>query len=234
MIMIFAYGSNLDVAQMERRCPSARVRAEARLANHRLAFAGYSHGWRGAVATVAPAKGRIVRGIVYAISKEDLMRLDGFEGAPRSYERRVYPVRLGTGERAMVAVYVQPTPVEEDVPSGRYYETIARAYKAWGFDPAVVDRALVAACRARAAAAAQEVRLEALAEADARRRHEEAERRALIARRFGEVPGAGLRLSEPQQLLLDATQKAIPMSGVDPWGDSETPKKARMSRLAHG
>lgn len=212
MILIFAYGSNLDVEQMERRCPSARVRAEGRIANHRLAFAGYSHGWRGAVATLIHMPRRLTRGIVYAISKEDLLRLDGFEGAPHAYVRRVYPIRLGTGEKVMAGVYIQPSPVEESSPSARYFETVARAYRAWGFCRRAVDQALLSACKADAAAEARKIREQA-----------DADRRALIARRataWGEERPASVTLWEPpakrapaQQSLLDATPTVIPMSG---------------------
>lgn len=34
----FAYGSNLDAAQMERRCPGSQYRGKAFLPKHRMAF----------------------------------------------------------------------------------------------------------------------------------------------------------------------------------------------------
>ncbi len=49
--LYFAYGSNLSEAQMRARCPGARPAGRAALHGYRLAFAGYSALWGGAVAT---------------------------------------------------------------------------------------------------------------------------------------------------------------------------------------
>ena len=48
----FAYGSNLDAAQMRARCPSAKLLGAAILDGYRLGFAGQSAAWGGGVATV--------------------------------------------------------------------------------------------------------------------------------------------------------------------------------------
>lgn len=50
--LYFAYGSNLDGAQMRRRCPSARLVGAAILDGYRLGFAGQSAALGGGVATV--------------------------------------------------------------------------------------------------------------------------------------------------------------------------------------
>jgi len=43
--LCFAYGSNLDPAQMRRRCPRARPGRRATLYGYRLAFGGHSQAW---------------------------------------------------------------------------------------------------------------------------------------------------------------------------------------------
>jgi gamma-glutamylcyclotransferase (GGCT)/AIG2-like uncharacterized protein YtfP len=133
-ILVFAYGSNLDEAQMLQRCPSAEVRASAMLPHHRLAFAGYSIRWDGAVATLEPAHGSQVHGLVYRISEEDLLRLDTFEGCPWSYFRKRTVVTSARGTKLAAATYVQPPYLEQELPSNQYFNKIWRAYERLGFD----------------------------------------------------------------------------------------------------
>jgi hypothetical protein len=41
-MLYFAYGSNMDPAQLAQRCPSARFIAVAKLPDHRLAFTRFA------------------------------------------------------------------------------------------------------------------------------------------------------------------------------------------------
>ena len=76
----FAYGSNLDPAQMAERCPSATFLGRAVLEGHALAFTRWSTRRRCGVADVVPSPGDRVWGVVYTLSEADGLRLDGFEG----------------------------------------------------------------------------------------------------------------------------------------------------------
>ena len=53
-----AYGSNLNRAQMALRCPDAKVVGTGEIKDYELLFRGNRNG---AVATVEPKKGRLVR-----------------------------------------------------------------------------------------------------------------------------------------------------------------------------
>ena len=77
----FAYGSNLSVAQMARRCPDAVDPRPATLAEH-----DWLINERG-VATVEPFDGGEVHGILWRISDADLASLDRAEGVPVRYRR---------------------------------------------------------------------------------------------------------------------------------------------------
>jgi phage replication-related protein YjqB (UPF0714/DUF867 family) len=87
----FAYGSNLCVRQMARRCPDA--------ADPRPAVLG-DHDWlineRG-VATVEPFAGNEVHGVVWQISDHDLAALDSAEGVPVRYRRDRLTVHTDQG-----------------------------------------------------------------------------------------------------------------------------------------
>jgi gamma-glutamylcyclotransferase (GGCT)/AIG2-like uncharacterized protein YtfP len=139
---LFAYGSNLDEAQMQARCPSARVLGRAQLVGHALVFGGHSGRQGGAVASVVRNDGQAVDGLLYTLSENDLRALDCFEGAPWVYERvtRVVTTSHGVQQRAFVYILStrRPAPLR---PAPRYLAVIVRAYARHRFDPEPLLRA---------------------------------------------------------------------------------------------
>ncbi|MDP9166063.1 MAG: poly-gamma-glutamate hydrolase family protein [Actinomycetota bacterium] len=87
----FAYGSNLDVTQMLRRCPDATDPRAATLADH-----DWLINERG-VATVEPLAGAHVYGVLWQISDHDLTVLDSAEGVPVRYRRDRMVVQTADG-----------------------------------------------------------------------------------------------------------------------------------------
>lgn len=104
--LVFTYGSNLDAARMAERCPSATGRRAARLLDHRLVFDKIALDRDGTgYANAVVAKGEVVEGGLYEISRDDLLRLDRFEGHPHHYSRRLMAVVEADGERNVAWVY---------------------------------------------------------------------------------------------------------------------------------
>jgi gamma-glutamylcyclotransferase (GGCT)/AIG2-like uncharacterized protein YtfP len=137
----FAYGSNLDAAQMRARCPSAKLLGAAILDGYRLGFAGQSAAWGGGVATVVrDGEGR-VPGLLWALCDEDLERLDRFEGHPVAYERRRLLVSVADGARRRAHVYVKDA-AEQSLPTEAYFGVLWRAYRKHGFDELALAMAL--------------------------------------------------------------------------------------------
>ena len=142
-VTIFAFGSNLDRAQMRARCPSATPLARATLPRHALVFAGWSVRWGGAVASVVRDPRRSVPGFLYALGAEDLARLDRFEGHPHVYARVTRLVEDESGRRRRVQLYVlDPLFAEPALPSLAYLGTIAKAYRRLGFSRRVLTAAV--------------------------------------------------------------------------------------------
>lgn len=141
--LYFAYGSNLDLDQMARRCPSARPMGAATLADVCLAFAGQSSIWGGGVATLLPAPGERVHGLLWTMSDEDWVSLDIAEGVPKSYQRIEREARTVDGATLRVNAYTKHDP-RLAPPSLAYREVIARGYARMGFPAealqAAVDR----------------------------------------------------------------------------------------------
>lgn len=142
-VLYFAYGSNLDSRQMRARCATAHVEARAVLSNHMLTFGGFSVRWGGAVATVVPAHGAKVEGLLYRLRLADLRALDRHEGHPFAYQRTAMLVRDEHGRRRRAAVYLQPDlGFEPWVPPPSYVRVLRRAYRRLGFDAARLAAAI--------------------------------------------------------------------------------------------
>lgn len=134
-ILYFAYGSNLDLDQMRRRCPGSRLVGRGTLDGLRIAFAGHSKSWGGAVATVVPDRdGDGCAGLVFACTPSDVRRLDACEGYPHVYDRRRMTVRLDDGSKAHAWTYFLPLTRKRGAPSDEYISQIWNAYTTQGFD----------------------------------------------------------------------------------------------------
>ncbi len=98
MPLYFAYGSNMDVAAMGRRCPRSKPVGLARLERHRLAI--MREGWLTAVRAPRAA----VHGILWDLALADVPALDRYEGVPKGlYAKVVQPVvAAGGAKRALV------------------------------------------------------------------------------------------------------------------------------------
>ena len=86
----FAYGSNMDWPQMQRRCPTVRFVCVARLPDYRFAIARHSRLRNCGTANICMESDCEVWGIVYDLSDRDLARLDGFEDGYRREKVFVY------------------------------------------------------------------------------------------------------------------------------------------------
>jgi phage replication-related protein YjqB (UPF0714/DUF867 family)/gamma-glutamylcyclotransferase (GGCT)/AIG2-like uncharacterized protein YtfP len=112
----FAYGSNLCVRQMARRCPGAVDPRPAMLADH-----GWLINERG-VATVEPFDGSEVHGVVWQLTDHDLATLDSAEGVPVRYRRDRLTVHTDDGP-SQAWVYIDHR-VDPGPPRPGYLERI--------------------------------------------------------------------------------------------------------------
>lgn len=97
--MYFAYGSNMDAAQMSLRCPYS----------HELGL-GILHGFRFRIdgrgfATVDSDPSGVVYGVVWELTPGDEEILDRYEGVPQIYEKRIVQIELG-GTMDSMLIYI--------------------------------------------------------------------------------------------------------------------------------
>jgi gamma-glutamylcyclotransferase (GGCT)/AIG2-like uncharacterized protein YtfP len=120
---------------MRARCATARVDTRAVLRNHALMFGGFSARWGGPVATLMPARGAQVEGLLYVLQPEDLRSLDRHEGHPFAYRRARFAVTDENGRRLCAQVYLQALPnLVPQAPAPDYARVLRGAYKRLGFD----------------------------------------------------------------------------------------------------
>ncbi|BDG59195.1 gamma-glutamylcyclotransferase family protein [Caldinitratiruptor microaerophilus] len=137
--LYFAYGSNLDRAQMVRRCPTARPREPAVLRDYRLTFRARSG--RHGVADIEPWSGGAVPGGLWDVFPADLKALDIYEGVPYLYRRETVTVETAMGATEAL-VYVMQPGHGYAAPHPRYLEVIQRGYRDWGLDPTPLREAV--------------------------------------------------------------------------------------------
>lgn len=126
----FAYGSNMNWPQMQRRCPSAQFVCVARLVNYEFGITRHSRLRNCGTANVFPAHGKEVCGIVYDVSEADLVTLDSFEDG---YRRELMPVyALGDGTQPLL-VLIYLTEIETNVPrsNAEYKRLILEGARHW-------------------------------------------------------------------------------------------------------
>lgn len=123
----FAYGSNLNLGQMQIRCKFARDIGAATLDDYELIFNG--------VADIRPASGRKVLGGLWQITNRCLEALDRYEGFPHLYRRELITVLDEAGEYVPAFVYVMNGDHHRSrvsMPSQFYFDCIREGYKDFG------------------------------------------------------------------------------------------------------
>lgn len=144
--LYIAYGSNLNLEQMKRRCPDAEVVGSSKLEGYRLYFCGGSYS---AVATVEPDEGSSVPILIWRISAKDEVALDRYEGYPHLYRKEWLKVELD-GKKLSAMIYIMNTArLSKGLPSQSYYHTILEGYNSAGFDIAALDDAACLEVRAQ-------------------------------------------------------------------------------------
>ncbi|MBQ8697688.1 MAG: gamma-glutamylcyclotransferase [Schwartzia sp.] len=143
-----AYGSNMDFGQMQGRCPEAEFLGAGMLKDWRLMFKG---SLTGSYATIEKEKGCVTPVLLWKVSATDEERLDRYEGFPTFYYKKTVTVESVAAVNASWApkskrckgmAYIMHEERGLGLPSGLYYDVLARAYRLFGFDMAILEEAL--------------------------------------------------------------------------------------------
>lgn len=126
--LYFAYGSNINLEQMEHRCPDARLVGPVTLQNYELQFRGSGF------ATVAPKESGVVHGLMWKLPPTSEQTLDRYEGYPRHYIKETVTVQTVDGSKISVMAYIMAEPMscQPALPSPYYYRAIQQGFEANG------------------------------------------------------------------------------------------------------
>ena len=148
MPLDFAYGSNMDVDAMARRCPRSKPIGVARLPRHRLAV--MREGWL--TATRSPLGE--VDGVLFDVAFADMRALDRYEGlAEGLYVKASQPVIAAAGaRRALIYFGANAGP---GVAQAGYIDQALKAARAWRLSAATIAQLEAFAAHARVVAPAE-------------------------------------------------------------------------------
>lgn len=132
--LYWAYGSNLCIRSMARRCPKAKPYEALTIHNSALTFRG--------VADVVVRKGHLTPGGLWWITKECEDSLDAYEGVRSGfYLKRYLPMTI-RGKEHRVLFYQMATRNGIQPPAPSYLDTIAEGYIDFGLDQEWLEIAL--------------------------------------------------------------------------------------------
>ena len=118
-MLYFAYGSNLNLFQMKRRCKDSVFLKKYELKGYRLNFRSKYR-----AADIEKSKKSIVPGALFEISKSDEKKLDVYEDYPILYKKLYF-----TYYNKTVMTYIMVNKTEFRYPTERYLNVVKRGYK---------------------------------------------------------------------------------------------------------
>ena len=118
-MLYFAYGSNLNLFQMKRRCKDSVFLKKYELKGYRLNFRSKYR-----AADIEKNKNSLVPGALFEISKSDEKKLDVYEDFPVLYTKLYFPYY-----NKQVMTYIMVNKSEFRYPTERYLNVVKRGYK---------------------------------------------------------------------------------------------------------
>ena len=132
-MLYFAYGSNLNLFQMKRRCKDSIFLKKINLKDFRLTFRS-----KYGAADIEPKKNSVVPGGLFEISKSDEKKLDVYEDYPILYKKHYF---YYYGKKVMTYTMVKKTPFK--FPTERYLNIVMKGYKNCKLDYNYLKKALI-------------------------------------------------------------------------------------------
>ena len=118
-MLYFAYGSNLNLFQMKRRCKDSFFLKKYELKGYRLNFRSKYR-----AADIEKSKNSLVPGALFEISKSDEKKLDVYEDFPVLYKKLYFSYYS-----KKVMTYIMVNKTEFRYPTERYLNVVKRGYK---------------------------------------------------------------------------------------------------------
>lgn len=142
-----AYGSNLNMERMGRRCPNAVVIGTTEIYGYRLLF---KKSKTGSYATIEQDANESVPAVIWQLSEYDELLLDRYEGFPRYYYKKQFQLpawnlkgnRMKKPKTCMA--YVMHEDRQLGCPDYGYFDLLYGGYLDWNFPTDTLKRGLAA------------------------------------------------------------------------------------------
>ena len=131
-MLYFAYGSNLNHFQMQRRCKGSRFIKRINLKDFKLTFRSKYR-----AADIEPKKNSNVPGALFEITKSNEKKLDIYEDYPILYKKYYFTYY---GKKVMTYTMTKKTLFR--FPTERYLKIVKRGYKDCNLDNSFLIKAL--------------------------------------------------------------------------------------------
>jgi hypothetical protein len=131
-MLYFAYGSNLNVKQMKRRCPKAKPLCK-------IDFPGWQLVFKGVLDIIPHSRAKVIGGL-WRITTECELALDAYEGYPNLYTKELFKCTLN-GKKEVGLLY-RMCHGHAIAPPGEYYYNIChQGFKDFEIDTRRLRRA---------------------------------------------------------------------------------------------
>jgi gamma-glutamylcyclotransferase (GGCT)/AIG2-like uncharacterized protein YtfP len=132
-----AYGSNLNLQQLKKRCPTAKFIGKTILNNYRLVFKGNNIGFL----TIEEVENSIVPLGIFEITEFDEHNLDWYEGYPNFYHKEYLDIIVNDNkEKALI--YIMNPNYSYALPSMEYLKNCIEGYNDFGFNKKILEQAI--------------------------------------------------------------------------------------------
>ena len=132
-MLYFAYGSNLNLFQMKRRCKDSVFLKKYELKGYRLNFRSKYR-----AADIEKSKNSFVPGALFEISKSDEKKLDVYEDFPILYKKHYF---YYYGKKVMTYTMVKKSPFK--FPTERYLNVVKKGYQDCKLDKRFLHLSLI-------------------------------------------------------------------------------------------
>lgn len=120
-----AYGSNMNLEEMKKRCPDAKHEGTGTIEGYELLFCGEAGR---AYLNVRPNSAKKVNVCLFKISENDLKSLDEYEEYPKLYGRSKCDVFMDDGSIKQAFFYEMDPSYEISTPSESYYRRVEQGF----------------------------------------------------------------------------------------------------------
>lgn len=124
------YDHNVNISEMLKKCPNAKLIGTGIIKDYELSFRGT---WYCAYATIERKRGSYVPAVMWELDKFDKSNLDIFQGCPSVNIKSYTTMQMDNGHAIEASVYLMNSG-QLNLPSSNYFKMMQQGYEDFGLD----------------------------------------------------------------------------------------------------